>query len=59
VRFRWVVPMHYRTSRVSFLESEEEFVAAMPQTARLETPEFDTGELPSDGGPIAVVPAAP
>jgi L-ascorbate metabolism protein UlaG (beta-lactamase superfamily) len=57
---RWVMPMHYRTPRVDFLaESEEEFVAAMPQTARLETPAFDTTELPSDGGPIAVVPAAP
>jgi L-ascorbate metabolism protein UlaG (beta-lactamase superfamily) len=57
---RWVVPMHYRTPRVDFLaESEEEFVAAMPQTARLGTPEFDTAELPADGGPIAVVPAAP
>jgi L-ascorbate metabolism protein UlaG (beta-lactamase superfamily) len=57
---RWVVPMHYRTARADFLpESEEEFVAAMPQTARLATPRFDTAELPSDGGPIAVVPAVP
>jgi L-ascorbate metabolism protein UlaG (beta-lactamase superfamily) len=56
---RWVVPMHYRTPRVSFLETEEEFLTAMPQTARLETPRFDTAELPSAGGPIAVVPAAP
>jgi L-ascorbate metabolism protein UlaG (beta-lactamase superfamily) len=56
---RWVVPMHYRTPRVSFLETEEEFVAQMPQTARLETSDFDTADLPADGGPIAVVPAAP
>jgi L-ascorbate metabolism protein UlaG (beta-lactamase superfamily) len=56
---RWVVPMHYRTPRVSFLETEAEFVAAMPQTARLQTPAFDTAELPADGGPIAVIPAAP
>lgn len=56
---RWVVPMHYRTPRVSFLETEEEFVAAMPQKARVEASAFDTAELPSDGGPIAVVPAAP
>jgi L-ascorbate metabolism protein UlaG (beta-lactamase superfamily) len=56
---RWVVPMHYRTPRVSFLETEEEFVAQMPQTARVETPAFDTADLPADGGPIAVVPAAP
>jgi L-ascorbate metabolism protein UlaG (beta-lactamase superfamily) len=57
---RWVVPMHYRNERADFLpETEEELVAQMPQTVRLETTEFDTGELPSDGGPIAVVPAAP
>jgi L-ascorbate metabolism protein UlaG (beta-lactamase superfamily) len=56
---RWVVPMHYRTPRVSFLETEEEFVAQMPQAVRIETPAFDTAELPANGGPIAVVPATP
>jgi L-ascorbate metabolism protein UlaG (beta-lactamase superfamily) len=57
---RWAVPMHYRSARADFLpETEEEFVAAMPQTVRLETPIFETAELPSDGSPIAVVPAAP
>ena len=57
---RWVVPMHYRNERADFLpETEEEFVAQMPQTARFETAAFDTAALPADGGPIAVVPAAP
>lgn len=57
---RWVVPMHYRTPRADFLpESEEEFATAMPQAARLEVPRLDTAELPSAGGPIAVVPAVP
>jgi L-ascorbate metabolism protein UlaG (beta-lactamase superfamily) len=57
---RWVVPMHYRNERADFLpETEEEFVAQMPQTARFETPSFDTADLPVEGGPIAVVPAAP
>jgi L-ascorbate metabolism protein UlaG (beta-lactamase superfamily) len=57
---RWVVPMHYRNERADFLpETEEEFVAQMPQTARLETAEFDTTDLPTEGGPIAVVPVAP
>jgi L-ascorbate metabolism protein UlaG (beta-lactamase superfamily) len=57
---RWVVPMHYRTVRADFLpENEEEFVAQMPQAARLGTSQFDTAELPSESGPIAVVPAAP
>lgn len=57
---RWVVPMHYRNERADFLpETEEEFVAQMPQTARFEAPSFDTADLPAEGGPIAVVPAAP
>jgi L-ascorbate metabolism protein UlaG (beta-lactamase superfamily) len=57
---RWVVPMHYRNERADFLpETEEEFVAQMPQTARFEGPSFDTADLPAEGGPIAVVPAAP
>jgi L-ascorbate metabolism protein UlaG (beta-lactamase superfamily) len=57
---RWVVPMHYRNERADFLpETEEEFVAQMPQTARFETSSFDTADLPAEGGPIAVVPAAP
>jgi len=57
---RWVVPMHYRTARADFLpETEEEFVAQMPQAARFEASSFDTADLPAEGGPIAVVPAAP
>jgi L-ascorbate metabolism protein UlaG (beta-lactamase superfamily) len=56
---RWVVPMHYRTPRVSFLETEEAFVDRMPRVQRLETPSFDTGDLPNGDGPLIVVPAAP
>jgi L-ascorbate metabolism protein UlaG (beta-lactamase superfamily) len=57
---RWVVPMHYRTARADFLpETEEEFVAQMPQTARFRVSSFDTVDLPTEGGPIAVVPATP
>jgi L-ascorbate metabolism protein UlaG (beta-lactamase superfamily) len=56
---RWAVPMHYRTRRVNFLESEEEFVAALPAVERLDAPRFETAELPEADGPIAVVPAAP
>ena len=32
---RWVVPMHYRTPRIGFLETEEEFVGRMPRADRL------------------------
>jgi L-ascorbate metabolism protein UlaG (beta-lactamase superfamily) len=56
---RWAVPMHYRTHRVGFLESEEEFVAAMPAVERLAGPAFETAELPVGEGSVAVVPAAP
>jgi L-ascorbate metabolism protein UlaG (beta-lactamase superfamily) len=55
----WVVPMHYRTPRIDFLETEEEFVAAFSRVERLQSPSFETGDLPCDKGPLAVVPAAP
>jgi L-ascorbate metabolism protein UlaG (beta-lactamase superfamily) len=55
----WVVPMHYRTPRISFLESEEEFEAAMPAVQRLDSPSFDTAELRRNGHPLAVILAAP
>jgi L-ascorbate metabolism protein UlaG (beta-lactamase superfamily) len=56
---RWVVPMHYRTHRIGFLESEEEFVALLGRVERLETPAFETADLPAGDAPVAVVPAAP
>jgi L-ascorbate metabolism protein UlaG (beta-lactamase superfamily) len=56
---RWVVPMHYRTPKISFLETEEEFVGLMPAVERLSGPSFETAELPSGDDPLAVVPAAP
>jgi L-ascorbate metabolism protein UlaG (beta-lactamase superfamily) len=56
---RWVVPMHYRTPRVSFLETEEEFAGLFEQVERLPSPAFDTAALPAAEGPLAVVPAAP
>jgi L-ascorbate metabolism protein UlaG (beta-lactamase superfamily) len=56
----WVVPMHYRTERIGFLETEEEFAAALGGAERLPGPAFQTGELTNnEGGPPAVVPAAP
>jgi hypothetical protein len=52
--------MHCRNDRVDFLpDSEKEFVSQMPQVARFEAPAFDNADLPTEGGPIAVVPAAP
>jgi L-ascorbate metabolism protein UlaG (beta-lactamase superfamily) len=58
---RWVVPMHYRTPRIGFLDTAEEFLARFPGAVhRCETPAFDIDALPSaDSGPLVVVPAAP
>jgi L-ascorbate metabolism protein UlaG (beta-lactamase superfamily) len=55
----WVVPMHYKTAKINFLETEEAFVEAMPNVERLESASFDTGELEKGDGPLVVVPAAP
>jgi hypothetical protein len=51
--------MHYRTPRIGFLETEEEFVAGMPNVERLSEPSFDTGELPDADGTLVLIPAAP
>ncbi len=55
----WVVPMHYRTDRINFLETEEAFLDAMPEAERLTSASFDTGELPNGDGTLVVVPAVP
>jgi L-ascorbate metabolism protein UlaG (beta-lactamase superfamily) len=56
---RWIVPMHYRTPRIGFLETAEEFLAMYPDVRRLDGSSFDTAELPAEAGPTIVVPAAP
>ena len=55
---RWIVPMHYRTHRVNFLDTADAFLERMANVVRLESPAFDTAELPADA-PITIVPAAP
>ena len=56
---RWVVPMHYRTPRIGFLEPVDAFLEKMPSVERLSETGFDTDSLAGDGGPRAVVPAVP
>ncbi len=56
---RWVVPMHYRTERIEFLEPVDAFIEGASHVHRLDQPSFDTAELPSEDGPVVVVPAAP
>ncbi len=56
---RWVVPMHYRTPRISFLETADGFLELMPHVHRSATTGFETSELPAEGVPLVVVPAVP
>jgi L-ascorbate metabolism protein UlaG (beta-lactamase superfamily) len=56
---RWVVPMHYRTPRIGFLETADAFLELMPYVEQLPASTFETGQLPVEDGPVAVVPAAP
>jgi L-ascorbate metabolism protein UlaG (beta-lactamase superfamily) len=55
----WVVPMHYKTNKINFLETEGAFVDEMPKADRLSSPSFDTADLEKGDGPLVVVPAAP
>jgi L-ascorbate metabolism protein UlaG (beta-lactamase superfamily) len=59
LRPRWVVPMHYRTPRIGFLEPADAFLETFTDVHRLPGPGFDTAELPTRAAPVAVVPSAP
>ena len=50
--------MHYKTPKINFLETEEQFVDAMPNVERLESTSFDTADL-EKSEPLVIVPAAP
>jgi L-ascorbate metabolism protein UlaG (beta-lactamase superfamily) len=54
-----VVPMHYRTHRLTFLEPVDDFAARFERVERLDVPVFETAELAVGDGPLVVVPAAP
>jgi L-ascorbate metabolism protein UlaG (beta-lactamase superfamily) len=56
---RWVLPMHYRTPRIGFLETADAFLDAAEHVQRLDTAAFDTQELASAQAPLVVFPAAP
>jgi L-ascorbate metabolism protein UlaG (beta-lactamase superfamily) len=53
-----IVPMHYRTERIDFLEPLDEFTARAARVQRIGAPDFDIDAVKADG-PIIVVPAAP
>jgi L-ascorbate metabolism protein UlaG (beta-lactamase superfamily) len=56
---RWVVPMHYRTPRIGFLDTADAFLERHEHVERLPGAVFDTAELPVGETPLIVVPAAP
>jgi L-ascorbate metabolism protein UlaG (beta-lactamase superfamily) len=56
---RWVVPMHYRTPRIGFLETADAFLDGAAHVERPASATFDTAELPDVEGPLIVAPAAP
>jgi L-ascorbate metabolism protein UlaG (beta-lactamase superfamily) len=56
---RWIVPMHYRTPRINFLETAEPFLERMPDVRRLDSCAFDTSDLGAHQGQVAIAPAAP
>ncbi len=55
---RWVVPMHYRTPKIGFLEPVDPFLERMPHVERLDEPAFDTAALDGER-PLVVVPGVP
>lgn len=54
-----IVPMHYRTGRIDFLEPVDEFVRRAARTERLTSPVFELDALPEGDMPLVVVPSAP
>jgi L-ascorbate metabolism protein UlaG (beta-lactamase superfamily) len=56
---RWVVPMHYRTPRVNFLDPVDPFLERMANVQRYPESHFDTDELGRSERPLVVVPASP
>jgi L-ascorbate metabolism protein UlaG (beta-lactamase superfamily) len=56
---RWVVPMHYRTPRINFLEPVDGFLEQMDGVHRVGATRFDTGALPVRSAPLVVLPDAP
>jgi L-ascorbate metabolism protein UlaG (beta-lactamase superfamily) len=56
---RWIVPMHYRTPRIGFLETADGFLERMSRVRRLTGTGFDTADLEAEEGQAVIVPAAP
>jgi L-ascorbate metabolism protein UlaG (beta-lactamase superfamily) len=55
---RWVVPMHYRTPKIGFLEPVDPLLERVAHVERVDEPAFDTASLDGEQ-PLVVVPAVP
>ena len=55
----FIVPMHYKTKRIDFLEPVDEFAERAARVERLSSPAFDLEALPAGDTPLVIVPAAP
>jgi L-ascorbate metabolism protein UlaG (beta-lactamase superfamily) len=56
---KWVVPMHYRTPKIGFLEPADAFIESFGEVHRCAEPSFETGDLAVGEQPVVVVPAVP
>jgi L-ascorbate metabolism protein UlaG (beta-lactamase superfamily) len=56
---RVIVPMHYRTERIDFLDPVDAFVASARHVVALDAPSFAVADVAREDGPVVVVPAAP
>jgi L-ascorbate metabolism protein UlaG (beta-lactamase superfamily) len=54
-----IVPMHYRTERIDWLEPVDEFLERAARVERLTSSTFDLDALPPGDTPLVVVPSAP
>ncbi len=55
---RYIVPMHYRTPAVNFLEPVDPFLALWDDVRQLDGASFETRDFTADG-PVCIVPKAP
>jgi L-ascorbate metabolism protein UlaG (beta-lactamase superfamily) len=54
-----VIPMHYRTERIGFLEPVDAFADRAARVERAPSPVVELDDLPGGEGSLVVVPAAP
>jgi L-ascorbate metabolism protein UlaG (beta-lactamase superfamily) len=59
LRPSFVVPMHYRTERISFLEPADEFLALIGASRLLDETSFELAGGERADTPVAVVPRSP